>query len=109
MNKAFLLLATAAFATAAMAQDATPAMPGNAPMQQTPAPGTPATTPDTMPAPAPMAPPSGDSTTPAPMPMAGSAMPATTTASADYPTCSRTVMDKCVQKGAISHKAKKHG
>lgn len=115
MNKALLLLATAAFGTAAMAQVAQPTMPGNAPMQENQKAQTPLSTPDNMPKAAPMAP---DATmpapapapmpdpapAPAPMPMAsGSAMPAATT-TADYPVCSRTITDKCVNKSAAPKK-----
>lgn len=120
MNKSLLLLASAAFATMAVAQVPQPSVPGNSPMQQNTVPDSPPSTPDntTMPAPA-MAPmpdaapaPAPTDSAPAPMPMPmpadSSAAPAPTASTTDYPTCSRTVMDKCVQKGGMmKHKPRK--
>ena len=107
-----ILLATAmtlAMGSAAIAQDttapATPAAP-------TTTPGAPDSTDSSGAAPAAPAPADG---TAAPAPADAASAPATPDASAtpaaattDYPACSKSVTDKCIEKGgAHAHKAKK--
>ncbi|NIJ06940.1 hypothetical protein FHS31_000522 [Sphingomonas vulcanisoli] len=109
MKKTLLMLASLAIGTAAIGQ--------TTPMQSAPATtNTPASTPDMAPQ---TTPPATDTATPPAAPAApapdASAMPAPATTStpdasamaapapadtSNYPVCSRTVTDKCVQKGA---------
>ncbi len=93
--KATFLIAASLIATAAIAQDTTPA-PAPAPMDMSAAPA---------PAPAPM-----DATAPAPM--TNASPPASTVApsapdTSNYPPCSRTVHDRCVQTHEMARKSRR--
>ncbi|MDO6414797.1 hypothetical protein Q4F19_10440 [Sphingomonas sp. BIUV-7] len=108
-----ILAATLSFGSASaiaqtMPQDAaTPPASSNMPTDATApmAPAAPAAADPGMSAPA-----SADSTMPPPAAAAPSAMPATTMPAPDavsMPACSRTVTDKCVQKGGMTKKSKR--
>jgi hypothetical protein len=105
MKATFLIAASLIIGTAAIAQDATPAPAPATDMNAAPAPA-PAPAPATDPA-APAAP------ADAAAPMTNASPPASTVApeapadTSNYPACSRTVHDRCVQRGA-AHKARPH-
>lgn len=109
--KMMLFASALALSTAAIAQDTTPA-PTTPPADQS-APAAPAeAAPPATPAEA--APPAAPAEAAAPAPAAGSSVPPATAAAAaatddsNLPVCSRSVTDKCVQKGASSHHVTKH-
>ena len=101
MKAPFLMIA-ALLGSAAVAQTAPDAnAPASTPAASTPAASTDAAAAATMAAPT--APPATTDATPG---MASNAQVATTDTS-NYPVCSRTVTDKCVQRGA-AHKTHRH-
>ncbi len=108
MKTSLLVLASLALGTAAIAQDASAPQtpPAATPMPDATAPAAPATTaPDaSMPAATNSAAPAPDASA-MPAPATTSTPDAMATASAtdtsNYPTCSRSVTDKCVQRGAV--------
>ena len=108
--KILLFASALALGSAAIAQDMTPP-PAPPADQMAPAPTTP---PDATPPAAPAAAPADTATPMPPAPASDKgAMPeaqsqASSTDDSNLPACSRTVTDKCVQKGGAGHHAMKH-
>lgn len=97
MTKVFVLLASAALGTAAFAQTTTTPDSAATPPMATPAP---TGTGDTAPAVAPAPTDTSANASAAVPPMSNPSAGVATTAQADYPVCSRTVTDKCTQRGS---------